>query len=56
MTYHELGERLNEVALCSLYRMMDEVEEQSGKFPDWTDEVPDWICENFGYFRKEKQW
>lgn len=51
MTYSELGEALNEYALCSLYRMMDEVEEETGKWPDWAEEVPEWIYSNFGYRR-----
>lgn len=49
MTYTELekdGMNLAEVALGD---MMDIVEEQTGRFPHWTDTVPDWIMRNFGY-------
>ena len=47
MTYIELllnayaqGQNCADVALG---RMMDSVEEETGQFPDWDDEAPDWI-------------
>ena len=53
MTYSKLldwayskGMNLADVALGS---MMDIVEEQTGNWPKWTDKVPEWILENFGY-------
>lgn len=47
MTYIELllnayaqGQNCADVALG---RMMDSIEEEIGRFPDWDDEAPDWI-------------
>ena len=49
-TYGELIEML-ESSGCNLAdmavgRMMDIVEEQTGKFPDYDDVVPDWVVRN----------
>ena len=52
MTYTELLEKALKTmnrADVALGRMMDIVEEQTGRFPAWSDEVPAWILENFGY-------
>ena len=56
MTYIELldkaeadGMNLAEIALC---RMMDIVEEETGSWPNWEDEAPQWVLDNFGI--KEK--
>lgn len=54
MTYSQLLDwafentnmNLADVALGS---MMDIVEEQTGKYPSWNDQVPEWILQNFGY-------
>ena len=52
MTFDELlnflydrGDNLADVALG---RMMDSVEEETGHWPSWTDEVPEWILEICG--------
>ena len=49
MTFNELyekmlsrGEKLADVALG---RMMDIVEEETGKWPDWNDRAPKWVIE-----------
>jgi len=56
MTYKEIlkkaernGMNLAEVALG---RMMDIVEEETGEWPKWNDEAPEWVHKNFG-FKKE---
>jgi len=53
MTYKEIlkkaernGMNLAEVALA---RMMDIVEEETGNWPKWTDEAPEWVVKNFGF-------
>jgi hypothetical protein len=28
---------------CTLGRWMDVVEEETSEFPNWTDEVPEWV-------------
>ena len=33
----------------ALGRMMDIIEEQTGKWPNWDDEAPDWVLEYFGW-------
>ena len=52
MTYSELLSRAEEgganCADVALGRMMDIVEEESGTFPNWDDEAPEWILEHFG--------
>jgi hypothetical protein len=30
---------------CTLARLMDRVEEDTGKWPEWTDEIPEWVKE-----------
>lgn len=32
---------------CTLGRWMDEVEEATGKWPEWSDQVPDYIEKEF---------
>ena len=52
MTYSELLEKAEQnmnMADVALGRMMAIVEEQTGIFPSWNDEAPDWILRNFGY-------
>lgn len=54
MTYTELLEweeekTNNNLADVALGRMMIIVEEETGKFPSWDDEVPKWILDKFGY-------
>ena len=39
---HRQGANLADVAIG---RMMDMVEEETGVFPDWGDDAPDWIVE-----------
>lgn len=55
MTYAQLLDRAFKdganLADVALGRMMDIVEEETGRFPKWTDKVPEWILENFGYKR-----
>lgn len=52
MTYTELLKEANKQGLnladVALGRMMDMVEEETGKWPNWSDTVPEWILENFG--------
>ena len=42
---YDRGDNLADVALG---RMMDSVEEETGHWPSWTDEVPEWILEICG--------
>ena len=30
---------------CTLGRLMDQIEEETGKFPEWTDFIPDYILD-----------
>lgn len=50
MTYSELldvmYENGNNLADVALGRMMIIVEEETGKFPNWSDIVPEWIIKN----------
>ncbi len=56
MTYSKLLSKAeNDGMNCAetaLGRMMDIVEEETGKWPNWNDEVPEWILKNFGYENK----
>ena len=51
MTYSKLEDLIEEAGYnpVALWRMMDIVEEQTGKYPRWDDQVADWILKNFGY-------
>ena len=54
MTYTKLLEWAEEntnmnLADVALAEMMDIVEEETGTYPRWNDEVPQWILDNFGY-------
>lgn len=56
VTYNEIlnkayarGDNCAEVALG---RMMDEVELDTGRFPDWNDEAPEWVLEVAGLLRE----
>lgn len=52
MTYSDLLDRIDEMGLScgdiALGRMMDIVEEQTGKWPSWEDKAPAWILKQFG--------
>lgn len=56
MTYSRLLAKAeqdgNNCAEVALGRMMDIVEEQTGSWPNWNDQVPEWILNNFGYANK----
>lgn len=63
MKYHELldliatrSEREYDLRAQALYRMMDAVEIETGKWPKWSDEAPDWIVNQFKNLIKEKGW
>ena len=51
MTYSELLEKAYangmNCAEVALGQMMDIVEEETGKFPGWSDAVPEWVIKNF---------
>ena len=50
MTYSELVTRMekagNNLAEVAIGSMMDIVEEETGRFPDWDDEAEDWVIKN----------
>ena len=51
MTFRELLERVEQTNNCAdiaLADMMDIIEEQTGVWPEWTDEAPEWVLKNFG--------
>ena len=63
MKYHELldliatrSEREYDLRAQALYRMMDAVEIETGEWPKWSDEAPDWIVNQFINLIKEKGW
>lgn len=39
------GANLADVAIS---RMMTIIEEETGRFPNWTDKAPDWVLKNCG--------
>lgn len=53
MTYAELLEMAESCGMnnaqVALGRMMDQVEEDAGEWPAWSDPVPEWILESFGF-------
>ena len=52
MNFSELLEKLEKsgcnFAEVTIGRMMDIVEEETGKFPNWNEKVPEWILRNCG--------
>lgn len=50
MTYSQIEEMLEERGLwaSSLWCMMDEVEKQTGKYPEWNDRAEPWILRYYG--------
>ena len=57
MTYTKILEHCEQntninLADIALVNMMDIIEEETGNWPDWEDEVPQWVLDNFGI--KEK--
>lgn len=50
MTFNELSNRAkskgNNLADVAIGRMMELVEEETGRFPSWTDIAPDWVVRN----------
>ncbi len=59
MTYSKLLAKAEQdgcnCAEIALGRMMDIVEEQTGRWPNWNEEVPGWILNNFGYTQNVDQ-
>lgn len=58
MTFQELVEALHErganLAEVAIGRMMDEIEEETGVWPNWDDQAPAWVLEAAGMrVRKE---
>ena len=52
-TYDEISSILEEQGLLvetTLGRFMEQVEEDTGVFPDWDDYAPDWICNFCGLY------
>lgn len=57
MTFRELLEIVEQTNNCgsmALANMMDIIEEQTGEWPEWTDEAPEWILKNFGLTNRIK--
>ena len=56
MTFHELVKTLYDrgcnLADVAVGRMMDEIEEETGIWPDWDETVPDWVIENAGISKR----
>lgn len=49
MTFAEIEERIPETQRYTvLAHLMDDIEEETGKFPDWSDEAPQWVLEFMG--------
>lgn len=50
MTYNDLVEKMEalgcNLAEVAIGRMMDIVEEETGRFPDWNDKAPEWVVKN----------
>ena len=56
MTFHELVKTLYDrgcnLADVAVGRMMDEIEEETGIWPDWDETVPEWVIENAGISKR----
>ena len=53
MTYTQILEHCEQntninLADVALMQMMDIIEEETGSWPNWEDEAPQWILNNFG--------
>ena len=52
MTYTQIAEVLEKrgtnVGYLAVGRMMDYIEKQTGKWPDWDDEAPEWVIQATG--------
>lgn len=50
MTYAQLVRKMEDrgcnLADVAIGRMMDIVEEETGKWPNWDDEAPEWVINN----------
>lgn len=50
MTYAQLTDKMtkngNNLAEVAIGRMMTIVEEQTGEFPSWDDQAPEWVINN----------
>ena len=50
MTFQQLLEQLESrgcnLADVALGRMMDIIEEETGRWPNWDDEAPQWVIDN----------
>ncbi|MBQ6673949.1 MAG: hypothetical protein IJM77_04960 [Spirochaetia bacterium] len=56
MTFHELVKALYargcNLADVAVGRMMDEIEEETGIWPDWDETAPDWVLANAGISKR----
>lgn len=52
MTFDELVRRMKKnganLADVAIGRMMDIIEEETGTFPNWDDDAPQWVLDNCG--------
>ena len=59
MNYSELLNKAEQdgmnCAETALGRMMNMVEEETGSWPNWSDQVPSWILKNFGYAKVDRK-
>ena len=50
MTFEQLLKKAESLGMncaeTAIGRMMDIIEEETGKFPEWTDKAPEWVISN----------